>query len=650
MTSTLQQVPDERDRSPFTGLGRAHWLALADDLLLAVRPFRTPAGIVLPGSARGYGPRANALEGWARTFLAAAFRVAGEGGADPLGHLELYRQGLLTGTDPDHPQRWLGLDEVPQARVEAACLALGLQLTRPWLWDTLGSAEQNRVIDYLAPSVGVRYFENNWVWFQVVTQLFLRSVGGPWSPKDLEAAIATSETFVRPHGWYRDGPGRNYDHYIGWALHFYPLLWEHLDPGTDTLAPHLDAFRSRLAAFLPDALHLIGSDADGHAGAPLFQGRSLAYRFATATPFFMGALSGVGDDVGALRRAANGHLASFLPHGVPDEAGLLSTGWHAACDRVIQSYTTPGSPYWSFKAFVGLLMGPEHPFWTATEQPLPIELGDVARALPAPGWLAHGSCSDGIVRVVNHGTDHGLEGLVTADQPFYARLGYSTATSPTLGTGSRDPRDSTVAVLAADGTHTHRAGFTAGAVSTCEANAVVGSSRWRAHWVDIDPSQRDIGAGLRGSTTPAGVLTVVSVARGSWELRFVDYDDGGPDDLLEVSGWPVVGSDSLVGDDDVTATGQTLRSRLVSLDADVVDRGVRAEAGESPFGADPDSTVVAVPWTTFRPAPRWQVFAVALTRPGTVDPAPTLSLEGSRARVRWPDGEHTGVDLDRCRP
>ena len=50
----------------------------------------------------------------------------------------------------------------------------------------------------------------------------------------------------------------------------------------------------------------------------------------------------------------------------------------------------------------------------------------------APGWMVSGTRADGIVRVVNHGTDHAVEGATVADSPLYARLGYSTATSPLL--------------------------------------------------------------------------------------------------------------------------------------------------------------------------------------------------------------------------
>ena len=52
-----------------------------------------------------------------------------------------------------------------------------------------------------------------------------------------------------------------------------------------------------------------------------------------------------------------------------------------------QPYSGPGSPYWSSKAYIGLLLPATDPVWTATEEPLDIECRDVARVLTAPGWL-----------------------------------------------------------------------------------------------------------------------------------------------------------------------------------------------------------------------------------------------------------------------
>lgn len=151
--------------SPCTGWTREDWAVLTDRLLLAAREHASAghARITFPGPEGGYGRDVDGLEGFARTFLLAGFRLAGERGADPLGLADWYAQGLAAGTDPNAPDRWVRLEEKAQAKVEAASIALILDLTRPWLWDRLDPAVQARVVDYLAPAVGDdTYPQINW--------------------------------------------------------------------------------------------------------------------------------------------------------------------------------------------------------------------------------------------------------------------------------------------------------------------------------------------------------------------------------------------------------------------------------------------------------------------------------------------------------
>lgn len=91
---------ENREFSPYTGYTRDHWEAAADGLLRAAWRWATPGGALLdlPGPPSASGVRSDGLEGYARTFLAAAFRVAGGGGKDPYGWLGRYAEGLAAGT------------------------------------------------------------------------------------------------------------------------------------------------------------------------------------------------------------------------------------------------------------------------------------------------------------------------------------------------------------------------------------------------------------------------------------------------------------------------------------------------------------------------------------------------------------------------
>ncbi|WP_367128539.1 DUF2264 domain-containing protein [Saccharothrix sp. HUAS TT1] len=634
---------------------RDRWAALADDVLRAVRPHSSPrhARIALPGPTGGYGADVDALEGFARTFLLAGFRIAGERGADPDNLAEFYAEGIAAGADPHSPERWVRLDEHGQAKVEAASLALTLDLTRPWLWDRLDPVVQEQVVDYLAHAVGDRTYPRiNWVWFRLVVQTFLRSVGGPWSADDVADDLAAHDGFLREDAWMSDGHERAFDHYVGWALHLYPVLWARMAGAADLAGARRERDVALLDRFLLDAVHLVGAD-----GSPLIQGRSLTYRFAAAAPFWVGALANVpSTPLGVLRRAATGVVRHFVDRGAPDKSGLLNLGWHGPWPRIAQSYSGTGSPYWAVKGMLGLALPADHPVWAADELPLPVERGDFVRAVRAPGWLLSGTAADGVVRVANHGTDHTVPGDTKGDSPLYARFGYSTATSPLLDPDSWvDPRDQAVVLVDAEGRGTHRAGMDVGGVRVVDADGVpvgVGSSGGAVRWFEPDEVQpHQHGTGWLGRSHDAGAITARSLVRGPWEVRLVRVDrvaEDRPPTALRVSGWPVAGAPA---DTDRPRAPSALgadrsRSTLVALLGDVTDSGVTTRADASPLGP-----VAAVPWLRHPVVVgEWFAVLVELTRdhaPWSAEPGVELRHDGPTTHVtaRWPDGALTRVAL-----
>ncbi|APU16784.1 DUF2264 domain-containing protein [Actinoalloteichus fjordicus] len=540
-------LPDEdRALSPFTGWTRTHWAAAADRMLLGVRPHASPtqALLRLPGSPSRSGEWSDGLEGFARTFLTAAFRVAGSGGVDPHDFLGRYAAGLAAGTDPTNPERWPTFAEAGQAKVEAASIVIGLHETRPWLWDRLDSGVQERVVTWLAGQVGEPAIDNNWIWFQNVTEAFLRSVDGPWSQADLDRNCELTESWHRGGGWYTDGGLRKHDFYTAWAFHLYPLWWCRMSPDLPLAQEYRPVYLDRLAEFLPDHAALFGAD-----GAPLFQGRSLIYRWAALAPVWAAAVFDSGPfDPGVLRRWASGTLRYFLDRGALDGADVLTTGWHGPFPALAQWYSGPASPYWASKGMLGLLLPEDHPVWTSVEAPLPVEQGDYELDLPGPGWLVSGTKADGVVRVVNHGTDRASDERLAPELPIYTAFAFSTHTAVHLdpavelrrGRGLEAiPTDSAVVLLDAQGEPSMRP-----PVRPLGVVDGVAFSRHRAHW-PVDPAAETFRVGP--------TVTVGSVLRGSWEVRLVRVEEptGSEDQAeesvtsaglrLRVSGWPLAG-------------------------------------------------------------------------------------------------------------
>jgi hypothetical protein len=632
---------------------RGDWLALADRILAAARPFASPghALVTFPGPEGGYGRAVDGLEGFARTFLLAGFRIAGARGVGLDELIDRYAAGIAAGTDPSAPDRWVRLDEHPQAKVEAASIALVLDMTRPWIWDRLPSTVRKRVVDYLRPAVGDdTYPRINWVWFRLVVQTFLRSVDGPHSLDEMAEDLATHDGFARADGWMSDGPERAYDHYVGWALHLYPTLWARMAGAADLAAQRRERDLAGLDRFLRDAVALVGAD-----GSPLIQGRSLIYRFAAAAPFWVGAIAGVPSvSLGQLRRAATRVVRHFVTHSALDDRGLLTLGWHGPWPRLAQAYSGPGSPYWASKGLLGIALPADHPVWMAPEEPLPVEERDMVRAIRAPGWLVSGTRADGIVRVVNHGTDHAVEDATIADSPLYARLGYSTATSPVIDeSGWQNPLDQSVTLVDDAGRATHRAGMRLLTVRVNTDGVGVAGSRTLAHWVDPDPDQRDHGGGRTGQSRPAGHLTVYSLVRGPWELRLTRVDSLA-DDVetaalrLRIGGWALPGDATAAFDGSAAVvTGDGLTSRLESVHGDGT-----AGATAVPHGG-PLTGGMVVPWLDYTVRPgTWIATLTELSR----EPAVTAQQAcqavadadtgGLHVAVDWPDGISTATRLD----
>ncbi|WP_395244008.1 DUF2264 domain-containing protein [Agromyces sp. MMS24-K17] len=662
--------------APITGWGRADWLALADRMLDAGAAVNSPRHALLrfPGTPGGYGADVDALEGFARTWMLASFRIAGD--PERTGALAArYAEGFDAGTDPASPERWLRPDEVDQAKVEAAALAIGLHLTRDVVWANLAPRVQANIVDYLSAMIGATYPPNNWAWFRIVSQQFLASVGADHSRDDIEADLDLLDGFFREGGWIADGASRSFDHYTGWALHLYPVIWESMLPADDPFRARLPKYRAALDAFLPDAAALVGAD-----GGPLVQGRSLTYRFAAAAPFWAGALAGsTALEPGVLRRAASGVVSHFADRGAPDADGRLSLGWHHAWRPIAQNYSGTGSPYWAAKGMLGIALPESHPVWQAEELPLPVERGDLVRRIAAPGWLVSGTSADGIVRVVNHGTDHAHEGDLQTDAPLYTRLGYSTATAPLLAGPDASLHPDQAVAIVVDGVPSARTGFTVEPVDVVDGDgagleargsagatgatgAVVAASTAVAHWVDDVPPHPDHGHPLPGGTVRRGPLvTVVSVVRGPWEVRLVRVAPGGDGEhvdalpagaSLRVSGWPVSGDavDREVGDHAASATARGIRSRLVDLGG-FAEAGVRESEDATFLGPR-----TATPWLAAAlestlddatdAAPAWRAAAVELSGDAVRVAVPSVRTAGDgTASVAWGDGTTTSVGL-----
>ncbi|MGH3170865.1 MAG: DUF2264 domain-containing protein, partial [Trebonia sp.] len=468
------------------------------------------------------------------------------------------------------------------------------------------------------------------VWFRAVAAAFSQSAGGTWYRGDIEHAVTRTESWYAGDGWYTDGGLRNFDHYNGWAMHLYPLWYCRI--AGDLAGPVLaQRYRSRLRRYLSDAAHLVGAD-----GAPLFQGRSLTYRFAALAPFWAGALFGATPLApGQTRRIASGMLRYFLSAGCLSADGTLSIGWHGEFRPIRQAYSGPGSPYWASKGFAGLLLPASDPVWRSAEEPLPVERGDFTRVARAPGWLISGTSADGIVRVANHGTDHASGDTGEPDDPFYCRWSYATRTGPHL---SGDV-DSAVSLLDADGRPSHRR-----PLQPVRVAARAGISRHQAHWPPADGQP----------AAPGPWLTTVSVVHGCWEVRLVRVaaDAAAGPWTMRIGGWAVPADEPPASQEGpgiaTVRRADGLTSQVVALHGTMFP-AVYRPAGPHAFG--PHAAVPCLYSSVpVRPGEAYAAAVVLSADPAGHGEPPRLAIEPAgagdlAATISWADGGQDRLTL-----
>ena len=558
------------------------------------------------------------MEAFARSLLAVGFRLSNTD-QDPHDHAGWYAAGLVVGTDPASPERWPSLADRPQARVEAALLAIGLFESRRWLWDQLPDGARQRVIDYLAPSAEVWYADNNWRWFANVTQAFLRSVSGPYDASVIDRNLDFLETCYLGDGWYSDGRldgrGGNVDWYGGWMMHFFALWYCRMSPGVDGITELLERYRSRLAGYLTDARWLFGPD-----GAPLYQGRSLVYRFAAVGAVWADQIfDAKALEAGECRRIALGSVNHFVDSGCFD-TGRLTLGWHREYLPMRQHYSGPGSPYWASLGLAGLVLGEDHPLWSAPDVPDRLE----GTHLIAPiGWVVSRSMDDGIVRVANHGVDHsGVQPSI--EDANYCRLAYSTVTAPAPAEETpADPDalgDNVVALIDSSGRRSQRR-----PIDLIETGDRWVTSRHRATFVrPDDPESLDRGPWITCTSVLHGAIEVRIVSVEPWSAALGDCQ-------LVISGYATPTRPA-------PGTRTDLDTRVVGLhgewDHETSSLGLGNAFGE-------ELTVELVRSTS--PVTPGAIYAAAVVLAGSPAAIPSVQVRSDEIVIDWPDGSSNTI-------
>ncbi|MFC6964892.1 DUF2264 domain-containing protein [Halocatena marina] len=276
-------------------------------------------------------------------------------------HLQRYRKGIRHGTNPNHDEYWGDIADFSHHHVEIAPLGFALALQPDEFWDPLSDAEQSQLVEWLNGTNDAELYDCNWLWFRVLANLGLRSVGANHDWVQAERDLERLEQWASDDGWYVDGTPGRVDYYAAWAMHTYGLIYAALTQDAERNAQ----FRDRAAKFAQDYRYWFADD-----GSALPYGRSLTYRFAQSS--FWGALALA--DIEALpwseiRWHWQRNLQWWRERPIFRDDGVLSIGYAYPTLKMSEDYNAPSSPYWALKAFLPLAQSASHPFWQAAPKP-----------------------------------------------------------------------------------------------------------------------------------------------------------------------------------------------------------------------------------------------------------------------------------------
>jgi hypothetical protein len=365
--------------SPHTGMTRQHWFDAAKYMLEGafgyVKTIDDP--MQFPKQHEKTYPRNESqvptekLEGLSRTLFVAAplLREYPDLAMNGIGVADYYRHQILNLINPEHPSfiKHRARNGGPsQILVEFGALAISLFTAPEVLWDPFTKEQKDKLAAVMmsygdGPTVG-----SNWRFFNIFVMSFFKTQGYPINDELMKDYLQKSLDAYRGYGWYNDSPA--YDYYSMWAFQMYGILWSKFF-GEKHYPDYAAQFMKNFNDLHGNYPLLFARD-----GRMIMWSRSIAYRYAAATPFMlMGLENDPKTNWGWMRRISSGNLLQFFQH--PDfmEDGVPTLGFYGPYEPATQIYSCRGSVYWGGKVFLGLLVPADHPYWQSVENEGPWE-------------------------------------------------------------------------------------------------------------------------------------------------------------------------------------------------------------------------------------------------------------------------------------
>lgn len=363
--------PDYK-QSPYTGMTRQHWFDVAEYILDGAfsyihtldDPMKFPKqpGKTYPNND-GQVPTEK-LEGLCRTLFVAAPLLKKEPNLvlNNIKVADYYRHQILNLLDPNHPSyiKPRGNGGPSQILVEFGALAISLFVAPEVIWEPLSQADKDKLAVVMLSYGDGPTIDSNWKFFNIFVLSFFQEQGYKINEDLLQEYLAKSLTDYRGEGWYNDHPA--YDYYSMWAYQLYGIMWSEVF-GKRHYPEYAAKFTKNFLDMQQSYPYLFDEQ-----GKMVMWGRSIAYRMASIAPFpFFGTVENTNIDLGWLRYISSSTMLQFVQHPEFMKDRVPTLGFYGAFEPAVQVYSCRGSVYWMGKAFLGLLIPEDNPFWTATE-------------------------------------------------------------------------------------------------------------------------------------------------------------------------------------------------------------------------------------------------------------------------------------------
>ena len=274
-----------------------------------------------------------------------------------------WKQGIIHGTDPDHPEYWGEVEDYDQRLVEMAVFGMGMALCPQRFFFELPERAQRNLHAWLDQINHHDMPKNNWTFFRVLVNMGFMVCGQPYDAERLRKDFAMIEEHYEGDGWYFDYVNQR-EYYTLWAFHFYGLVYAKVMGERDPERSAEYIRRGRLIA--PDFACWFDNSCEA-----LPYGRSLTYRFAQGAFYAAQALAEAPCEAvgyGVMKHLLLGNMRCWFGKPIFTRDGVLTIGYGYPNLLMAEGYNAPGSPYWAMKAFAVLALPAEHPFWQAQEQ------------------------------------------------------------------------------------------------------------------------------------------------------------------------------------------------------------------------------------------------------------------------------------------